>query len=131
MKFDDVSDYVLKFHKDFYNPIKTGDKVTTIRASSKPLNIDDFVFAYFPPDEALLFLITDHYAKQLKDLDYHEAICEGYKHPDLLKHELKNIYPNLKDNDYVYIYKFNIIRGNQEDIELCQEFLDKIREEDL
>ena len=104
-------DYILKFHEDFYRPIAQRIKEATTRASSKPLNIDDFVIATFEPSDKLLLLrIDEHYAKRLKDLDNSEAKIEGYLHEDLLKHEIKNIYPNLKDDNYVYIYQFTVIR---------------------
>lgn len=102
-----TNDYILKFNEDFYNPIFDDIKKATIRADSKPLDIDDFVIATFQPSDKLLLLcIDEHYAMRLKDLSINEAKNEGYCHEDLLKHELKAIYPELKENDYVYIYKF-------------------------
>lgn len=104
-------DYILKFHEDFYLPIKEEVKDATTRASSKPLNIDDFVIATFEPSDKLLILrIDNHYARRLKDLTNTEAKNEGYRHADLLKHEIKNIYPEISDEDYVYIYQFTVIR---------------------
>lgn len=104
-------DYILKFHEDFYQPIKSEIKEATTRASSKPLNIDDFVIATFEPSDKLLLLrIDNHYARRLKDLTRLEAKNEGYNHSDLLKHEIKNIYPELSDDDYVYIYQFSVIK---------------------
>lgn len=100
-------DYILRFHKDFYEPIKQEYKTATTRANSKPLNIDDYVIATFEPSDKLLLLrIAEHYAMRLKDLNTNEARNEGYRHPDLLKHELRNIYPELTDDSYVYIYTF-------------------------
>lgn len=108
-----LSDYILKFHPDFYNPIREDYKESTIRAESKPLNIKDYVIATFPPsDKVLSVYIKEHYAMRLKDLTEHEAKLEGYYHQDLLRHELKNIYPDLKDDDYVYIYIFDRLRKN-------------------
>lgn len=100
-------DYVLKFHKDFYYPICDQYKITTIRRESKPLNIGDYCFADFiDSDKVLVLEICEHYAIKFKDLSKKEAEREGYNHPDLLKHELRNIYPDIKDDDYVYIYRF-------------------------
>lgn len=100
-------DYILKFHEDFYPAIRSGFKYSTIRADSKPLKIGDWVYAYFPGiNEVILIEIVDHYAKQLTDLNDSEAKSEGYYHSCLLKHELKNIYSDLRDTDYVYYYKF-------------------------
>ena len=106
-------DYLLKFDKEFYYPIKSRQKESTIRINSKPLDIGDYVVAYFPElKKGLLVEIMGHYAKRLKDLSHKEAKCEGYYHPDLLKHELHNIYPNLDDDAYVYFYRFDYVNPN-------------------
>ena len=110
-------DYFLKFHTDFYHPINEGIKVSTIRDESKPLNINDICVAYFPlGKKALLLRIDNHYAKRLKDLGEIEAQNEGYYHPDMLRHELVNIYPNLTDEDYVYIYEFTLVKGYRQTV---------------
>lgn len=102
-----TTDYVLKFNEDFYTPIREGIKTATTRADSKPLDIGDFCIATFQPSDKLLVLRIDgHYAMRLKDLDLADARQEGYYHEDLLKHELKTIYPDLNRDDYVYIYRF-------------------------
>ena len=105
-----INDYMLKFHKGFYYPIEQGVKISTIRKNSKPINIRDYVVAYFPEiKQGLLLQITEHYAKKLNELSYIEAACEGYSHSDLLIHAIKNIYPELKEDDYVHFYKFDMI----------------------
>ena len=43
-----INDYVLKFNKEFYQPIEERAKESTIRKNSKPINIGDYVVAYFP-----------------------------------------------------------------------------------
>ena len=105
---DDLKiEYIMKFHEDFLEPIKEGIKKSTIRADSKPLKTNDICYGYFHGiDKAIGIKITDHYAKKLCDLNKEDAKNEGYLHENLLKHELKNIYPDLSDEDYVYIYKF-------------------------
>ena len=105
-------DYILKFHEDYYTLIEESIKKATSRAESKPLDIGDFVIATFlPSDKLLLLRIEGHYAMRLKDLGRDDARQEGYYHEDLLKHELKTIYPDLKPDDYVYIYRFYNVRG--------------------
>ena len=102
-----INDYVLKFNKEFYQPIKDGTKESTIRKNTKPMNIGDYVVAYFPElKQGLLLKITEHYAKKLNELSNNEAKCEGYYHADLLKHTMRCIYSDLNADDYVYFYKF-------------------------
>ena len=119
-------DYILKFNSDFYQPIIEKVKTSTIRASSKPLKIGDICYTYFPDIQTVMFLmITDHYARKLHDLNKNDALNEGYNHEDLLKRELKNIYPELKDDDYVYIYRFQGVQCSDNDKKVLEEFLEK------
>ena len=119
-------DYVLKFNADFYQPIMEEIKTSTIRADTKPLKVGDVCYAYFPDIKTVMFLlITDHYAKKVHDLNKDDAYAEGYLHEDLLKHELRrNIYPELLDTDYVYIYKFQGVRGDEDADGDAQKLLD-------
>ena len=108
-----INDYVLKFNKEFYYPIKQGTKESTIRKNTKPMAVGDYVVAFFPElKQGLLLKITEQYAKKLNELSYEEAKNEGYMHSDLLKHTLKCIYSDLKGGDYVYIYEFTTISEN-------------------
>lgn len=119
-------DYILKFNSSFYNPIMEEIKTSTIRANSKPLNVGDICYAYFNDIQTVMFvLITDHYAKRVMDLNKDDALTEGYLHEDLLKNELKNIYPDLAREDYVYIYKFKGLSVDEESQDLLEQFLEQ------
>ena len=41
LKREDINDYVLKFHEDFYNPIIDEVKYSTIRDEPKPIDKGD------------------------------------------------------------------------------------------
>lgn len=43
---------------------------------------------------------------KFKDLDNAHAWFEGYKHVDLLKHELQCIYPDMGNNTVLFQIKF-------------------------
>ena len=119
-------DYILKFNSSFYNPIMEEIKTSTIRDKSKPLNVGDICYAYFKDIQTVMFvLITDHYAKRVMDLNKDDALTEGYLHEDLLKNELKNIYPDLAREDYVYIYKFKGLSVDEESQDLLEQFLEQ------
>lgn len=122
-------EYILKFKKDFYEPIRDNVKKSTIRSESKPLNTNDFVFGYFGEDKVCLLQITDHYARKFKDLTQIEAEKEGYKHVNLLKHSLKNIYPNLNVESYVYIYNFDLIKNDKRATSLCNQFVRNLKKD--
>ena len=119
--------YILTFNSSFYNPIMEEIKTSTIRANSKPLRVGDICYAYFPDIQTVLFLlIIDHYAKRVMDLNKDDALTEGYLHEDLLKKELKNIiYPDLEEDDYVYIYKFKGLNVDEESQALLEQFLEQ------
>ena len=121
-------DYVLKFDEDFYNVITDGVKVSTIRGESKPIDIGDYVFAIFPPskDKVKLLKICGHYAIKFKDISCDEAKMEGYFHVDLLKHELKSFYSDIVDDDYVYVYCFEVITNQNV---LVNEFRNDLKKE--
>lgn len=118
--------YILTFNSSFYNPIMEEIKTSTIRANSKPLRVGDICYGYFPDIQTVLFLlITDHYAKKVYDLNKDDALAEGYLHEDLLKKELKNIYSDLEEDDYVYIYKFKGLSVDEESHALLEQFLEQ------
>ena len=107
MFFDVTNDYVLKFHDDFHNPIMRGVKISTIRDKPKPINKGDLIDVCFKPSERTRTIkILRHYAIKFNDINDDIANKEGYLHKDLLKHELKNIYPSIQPDDYIYIYEF-------------------------
>ena len=43
---------------------------------------------------------------KFKELDHDHAWLEGYKHVDLLKHELQSIYPDIRDDTVLFQIKF-------------------------
>lgn len=102
--------YQLKFDDDFYHPILAGYKVATSRSEPKPIGRGDVIEALFKPSDMTLKLeILRHYAIRFEDITSDVAKREGYVHEDLLKHELKNIYPDIRPQHYIYIYEFKRI----------------------
>ena len=100
----------LKFHRDFYNPIITGKKLSTTRIKPKDLEVGDtFKFVFVPDDtgcKPLYGNICNVEVVRFCDLDRGHAMNEGYLHEDLLKHEIMNIYPDIRPVNLVYIYEF-------------------------
>lgn len=123
--------YTLKFNGDFFQPIMDEVKTSTMRINSKPIKIGDYCYAHFIDiNRVILLKITDHYAKKVHDLNKDDAYCEGYLHEDLLKHELRHkIYPELKDDDYVYIYKFKGVTDTRVNGENVRELLNNFIKE--
>ena len=98
---------VLKFKKEFLGPILAADKVSTTRKRPLDIKLDGMVKAIFPGESmSLKLVICDMETKKFKDLTRHDAWLEGYNNLDDFKQVLKKIYPNLKQWDTVYIYRF-------------------------
>lgn len=86
----------LKFKNYFISPLMSLGKRATIRKSDKGLEKGDPVKCVFEEMDFCLFQIVRSVEKvKFKDLDNTHAWFEGYRHVDLLKHELKSIYPDI------------------------------------
>lgn len=104
-----TNNYELKFNPDFYYPIRSLTKKSTIRLDKKPISEHDIINITFPPtEEKLLVEIQMIYTIRFCELTHAQAMYEGYRHVDLLKHELRNIYPEIKDDTLLYVYHFTI-----------------------
>jgi hypothetical protein len=113
---------MIKFLFDFYEPIRCGLKTATTRITNKNLNINDVVIAVFPYDMDDFnknvidtFIALDLQILKVEELKFNDltnahALSEGYQHVNLLKHELKNIYPHITDDTSIYFYKFQVIK---------------------
>ena len=104
----------VKFHQDFFNPIIERLKISTTRLKPKNLKVgDEFKFVFVPVDNYkdlnLRGIITKIEVVKFKDLNNVHADNEGYEHPDLLKHELRNIYPEVKWDSLCYVYQFQVV----------------------
>ena len=106
-----INDYEFKFHKDFYTPIASLIKTSTIRLDQKPVKEQDKCYIRFVDSDypRILVRITKTYQMKFKDLTYAQATYEGYRHVDLLKHEIRTIYPEITDDTMVYVYHFSTI----------------------
>lgn len=98
---------ILKFKPYFIDPLRSMKKDSTIRKSDKGLKKYDIVECVFEGTTFSIFRIVESVEKvKFKDLDNAHAWSEGYKHVDLLKHELKIIYPDLHDDTILFQIKF-------------------------
>ena len=103
---------VIKFNKEYLAPILSGDKVSTTRCKPLPFKLDGVVKAVFIGETMVLKLvINDMQSKRFKELNRHDAYLEGYNNLDELKDTLKKIYPKLKPQNRVYIYRFATVGG--------------------
>lgn len=97
----------LKFKPYFIEPLRSMRKISTIRKSDKGLKKGDVVECVFEGCRvSWLRRVRCVEQVKFKELDHNHAWLEGYKHVDLLKHELKIIYPDLHDDTILFQIKF-------------------------
>lgn len=93
----------LKFKPYFFEPLRSMKKMATIRKSDKGLKKGDLVRCAFEGMDFGLFQVVGCVEQvKFKDLSNIHAWFEGYRHVDLLKHELRNIYPDICDDTVLF-----------------------------
>lgn len=93
----------LKFKEYFKAPMSSLEKWSTLRKSSHNLNVGDRVYCEFEESKDYIYRRVAEINKvTFNDLTHRDAWSEGYKHIDLLKHELESIYPDLCDDTVLY-----------------------------
>lgn len=97
----------LEFENYFMEPLRSMKKMATIRKSDKGLKKGDLVECWFEGTGFCLLRVVRRVEQvKFKDLKHNHAWFEGYKHVDLLKHELKIIYPDIHDDTVLFQIKF-------------------------
>ncbi len=95
----------IHFHKDFYNLIKTGQKVQTARLY-EPLYPLGIAVADFSDERSLSINIVKVTTKLFDELTLDEVLKDGFESKDELFKVLKGFYPNIKNNDEVMLVEF-------------------------
>lgn len=99
----------LEFKPYFFEPLRSMEKRATIRKSDKGLKKGDIVECTVKGSIFCLHRIVQRVEEvRFKDLKGRHAWVEGYTHVDLLKHELRNIYPDLHDDTILFQIKFKL-----------------------
>jgi hypothetical protein len=100
----------LKFNKEYYMPILTGEKTQTLRKNRKRIRPGDIVRCVFPGTSMECKVkITKIGYKQFKYLNDEDAKLEGFESVDELKKVLMEIYPRLDKFDRLYYYRFKCL----------------------
>lgn len=93
----------------YIDKLLSGEKRATIRKGVvKPKYNELIVHAGGKPVAKVK--ITKVYFKRLRELGEYEARLEGYEKVDDLVRELKGVYKNLNDDDYVTIIEFEVVQ---------------------
>ena len=104
---NDFQRKTLEFKPYFFEPLISMEKMATIRKSDKGLKKGDIVECAVKGSSFCLHRIVRRVEEvRFKDLNGRHAWFEGYKHVDLLKHELRDIYPDIRDDTVLFQIKF-------------------------
>lgn len=113
----------LKFKPYFIEPLRSMKKMSTIRKSDKGLKKGDIVECVFEKTNFSIYRIVESIEQfKFEELDHTCAWFEGYTHVDLLKHELRNIYPDLHDDTILFQILLDIPTRGVIDLRFREEY---------
>lgn len=99
----------LRFKPELMDLLKTTEKRATIRKSDKGLKKGDVVKCVATDGSSKAYRKVKKIEQvKFKNLHYRHANREGYHHVELLKQELKRIYPDMNDDTVLYQIIFEL-----------------------
>lgn len=99
----------LIFKPELMDLLKTTEKRATIRKSDKGLKKGDIVKCVATDGSSEAYRKVQKIEQvKFKNLHYRHANREGYHHVELLKQELKSIYPDMNDDTVLYQIIFEL-----------------------
>lgn len=99
----------LRFKPELMDLLKTTEKRATIRKSDKGLKKGDVVKCVATDGSSKAYRKVQKIEQvKFKNLHYRHANREGYHHVELLKQELKSIYPDMNDDTVLYQIIFEL-----------------------
>ena len=100
---------ILRFKPELIDLLKTTEKRATIRKSDKGLKKGDIVECVATDGSSKAYRKVEKIEQvKFKNLHYRHANREGYHHVELLKQELKSIYPDMNDDTVLYQIIFEL-----------------------
>ena len=106
---NDFQRKTLRFKPELMDLLKTTKKRATIRKSDKGLKKGDVVKCVADDGSSKAYRKVKKIEQvKFKNLHYRHANREGYHHVELLKQELKSIYPDMNDNTVLYQIIFEL-----------------------
>lgn len=100
---------ILIFKPELMDLLKTTEKRATIRKSDKGLKKGDVVNCVATDGSSKAYRKVQKIEQvKFKNLHYRHANREGYHHVELLKQELKSIYPDMNDDTVLYQIIFEL-----------------------
>jgi len=100
---------ILRFKKKYGEKIKSGEKKTTIRLSTK-LKPGDTVKIFAGEESLGKARIISIKRKRMSELTERDAERDGFNSVDELRRALKKHYRNISERSFVSIIEFNLMR---------------------
>ena len=120
----------LNFKHYLIEPLRNMQKMATIRKSDKGLKKGDIVECAINGAHFCLHRRVERIELvKFKDLNDTHAWYEGYRHVDLLKHELESIYPDICDDTFLFQIIFEIPTKEFQELKLTEEFKKELQKE--
>jgi hypothetical protein len=113
-------DTSLKFNPEYVESIVSGKKQTTIRYSENKIRLPKRrIIPLYNSNKGICneksliceAEITNFKVCKFKSLNFEDAINDGFKTKELLINTLRQIYPQILDEDFITIYSFSIIKN--------------------
>lgn len=106
---NDFQRKTLRFKPELMDLLKTTEKRATIRKSDKGLKKGDVVKCVADDGSSKAYRKVQKIEQvKFKNLHHRHANREGYHHVELLKRELKSIYPDMNDDTVLYQIIFEL-----------------------
>lgn len=106
---NDFQRKTLRFKPELMDLLKTTEKRATIRKFDKGLKKGDVVKCVATDGSSKAYRKVKKIEQvKFKNLHYRHANREGYHHVELLKQELKSIYPDMNDDTVLYQIIFEL-----------------------
>ena len=103
---------IIKFNKEYYQPIADGLKTQTLRLARKRVDVQEGEIAkavFIGLNDTLLIRISKIGYKMFKSINLDDAHREGYDNVSDLKNALLKIYPDTNHWDRFYYYQFEVV----------------------
>ncbi|WP_290596813.1 MULTISPECIES: ASCH domain-containing protein [unclassified Archaeoglobus] len=101
----------INFDAEFVDRIISGEKITTVRRGIKSYPVGRIVELTANGERFALAKVKKVVIKRLKELTEEDARRDGFESRDALLSTLKRIYGEIKDEEFVTVVHFEVVKS--------------------
>lgn len=101
----------INFDSEYVEPIISGRKITTVRRGIKSYPVGKIVELTADGERFALAKVKKVVVKRVKELNDADAVKDGFDSREDLISALKRIYGSIKDEDFVTVVHFELLRS--------------------